>query len=111
MSSMLKPVKQYREVLYKTCYGVWSPSEHAKEIYNLRMTQIDPTFVPIESFTFSCPAITRHDTILVAIYKELGAAFDDEYSNTSLIRIPINCDYYIQEEEDADGIEKVVVKN
>ena len=111
MSSMQINNSEFIEVLYNTCYGGWSPSPLATELYKIRMKEKYPNFISDESFSFYFPQSYRHDPILVQIFKELGAEFDDEYSRTQLVSIPkIYIERYsITEDPEADGIEKVVI--
>jgi len=91
-------------VLYNSCFGGWEPSIHARELYNARMQDIDPEFVPIYY-----DEMKRHDPILVEIYQELGEEFDNEsYSKTKITYIEKKYENYYHI-SDNDGNEKVII--
>ena len=95
-------------VLYNNCHGGWSPSQQAIELYNRRMTQLNPTYKPITDLDLE--NVNRHDPILVQIYHELGKDFDGHYySQTQIEYIDEKyADYYHL--QDFDGYETVVVE-
>ena len=95
-------------ILYNACYGGWSPSKQAAELYNTRMTNLDPSFVPIDgAFDMSC--LERHDPLLIEIYQELGDAFDSsKVSNTKVAMFSNKYkDFYVIREY--DGLETVAI--
>ena len=95
-------------VLYNACYGGWSPSKKAAELYNMRMTDQDPSFVHIDgAFDMSC--LERHDPLLIEIYQELGDEFDSsKVSNTKVAMFSNKYkDFYVIREY--DGLETVSI--
>ena len=92
------------QILYNICYGGFSPSNKAVELYNLKKMEIDPSFQGI----LSCMLIDRHDPILVQIHHELGRNFDVSYSNTNVFLLDKKYkNYYVINEY--DGMEMVSV--
>ena len=84
------------EVLINNCYGGWSMSSKAKNLYKLRKTE-------------NSNNRRRSDPILIQIYKELGDEFDSEkHSKTGIVKIPKKYEkYYIISEY--DGLESVEI--
>ena len=92
------------QILYNVCYGGFSPSDKAVELYNLRKLEIDPSYQCI----LSCVLIDRDDPILVKIYHELGRNFDVNYSNTNVFLLDKKYkNYYVINEY--DGMEMVSI--
>ena len=86
------------EVLLNDCYGGWSISNKANNLYKLRKTENSTNYLS-----------RRSDPIFVQIYKELGDEFDGVgHSNTGIEKIPKKYEnhYYISE---YDGLEKVEI--
>ena len=82
------------EVLFNDCYGRWTPSEKAVELYvKTRGEGIG----------------SRHDPVLVDIFKKLGNRFDaNDLSETAIKKIPKKYkDYY--EIRENDGLEMVAI--
>jgi hypothetical protein len=93
-------LEDYIEVLYNGCYGGYSESEKAIELYDFRKKEMN---------IFDEYFIERHDPILVKIYHEMGDDFNEnKYSKIKIKRIPKkyeNC-YRIEE---YDGLENVII--
>jgi hypothetical protein len=85
------------EVLYNACYGGWSISEKAYELYKTRNNNLSPRIRR---------NIIRTDPILIQIYHELGADFDTKYSKTEIDIFPKKYADYITIKE-YDGLETV----
>ena len=87
------------QILYNSCYGGWSLSNKAYELYNLRKNENSNK---LKVYT------RRSDPILIQIYYELGDEFDDKYSRTMVETIPKKYEYcyYIQA---YDGLENVII--
>ena len=86
------------EVLLNDCYGGWSISNKALQLYKLRKTNNSSNYVR-----------RRSDPLLIQIYKELGNEFDGEkYSKTGIEKIPKKYEnyYFISE---YDGLETVEI--
>ena len=86
------------EVLLNDCYGGWSISSKAKELYTLRRTENSNNYLS-----------RRSDPIFIQIYKELGDKFDGmRHSKTRIEKIPKKYEnhYYISE---YDGLERVEI--
>lgn len=64
------------EILYNDCYGGWSPSKKACELYNIKMLKLDTSFVPV--MPNNILYVDRHDPVLVQVYRELGREFDEK---------------------------------
>ena len=84
------------EILINICFGGWTMSKKAIGLYKLR----NPENV-FKDFS-------RHDPILVQIYKELGNEFDDRYSKTIIIKILKKYENYYDIDE-YDGRESVKI--
>jgi hypothetical protein len=69
------------EILYNICYGGWTISKKAIELYKLRNPNYNLTENEFDYY------FNRQDTILIQIYKELGNDFDDKYSKTKIKKI------------------------
>ena len=98
------------QILYNSCYGGWCPSKKAIDLYNVRMTGINPNFKNIDKY--SIDNVSRHDPILVEVYNELKEEFDygegEKYSKTELETIPAKyTNYYVICEY--DGLENVSI--
>jgi hypothetical protein len=82
------------EILYNNCYGSWSLSSKADQLYKLRHTNYNLDY--------------RDDPILVQIYKELGDEFDNKYSETKIWKIPKKYkNYYYISEYDGNECVKI----
>ena len=93
-------------VLYNNCYGGYIISDKALKLYNSKMKEIEPKFIPIIDSTNLF--YNRHNQVLVDIYNELGKEFNVEYSNIKVKKIPkIYENHYIIREY--DGLEEVVI--
>jgi hypothetical protein len=89
------------KVLYNDCYGGWSLSDKAKELYKIRKLNIDNSN--------KLPYLTRRsDPILIQIFDELGNEFDGKYSRTNVDKIDKKYEYYYDIEE-YDGKENVII--
>jgi len=68
-------------VLYNNCYGGFSVSNKAKQIYNERMSEENPEYKSKNMNGFYddfYDTTRRHDPLLVSIYHELGEKFNGE---------------------------------
>jgi hypothetical protein len=91
-------------IMYNGCYGGWSPSHKALELYKERRKKSDKTFGSDELWSYH---LTRDDPLLVQLFYELGKAFDtDDYSKTRIALIPKQYihSYYLTND---DGLERV----
>ena len=97
------------EIMVNSCYGGWSPSAKAIELYHSLVLKTNPDFSEEELNTIIFNRRYRHDPILVQIFKELGDEFDEDFSKTRLVSISKKYEkfYSITEDEEADGIETV----
>lgn len=101
-------------VLYNNCYGGFSLSKKAKELYNERMSQLDPEYKPRsvdDYYDDFYDTAFRHDPLLVSIYHELGEEFNGEkYTKIKIKMIPKKYEnaYIIHE---YDGLESVSLDN
>lgn len=89
--------KEEIEVLYNDCYGGWTLSNKAKELYKLRKNNLSNTYIS-----------KRSDPILIQIYYELGDKFDDKFSKTNIKKIDKIYEKYYDIEE-YDGLESVII--
>lgn len=97
------------KVLYNTSLGRWFPSTKAINLYNIRMKELNPKFNPLDLDLFDTCNFTRHDPVLVQIYRELGKEFDNDNSKTSCASIhKKHVNYYNIEDYD-DGCERVII--
>ena len=84
-------------VLINVCYGDWTPSELAMELYNNRRAELCAKvpalqYVPVK-YTYQ---IARHDQIMVDVWRELGDEFDKESKD---------CNGCMQRISDTHGVE------
>jgi len=84
------------EILINIRFGGWTMSKKAIGLYKLRNPENE-----FKDFS-------RHDPILVQIYKELGNEFDDRYSKTIIIKILKKYENYYDIDE-YDGRESVKI--
>jgi len=89
------------EILYNACYGGWSPSAKARELYKIRKIHTDQN----KSNTYISK---RSDPLFIQIYYELGDEFDDKYSRTQIIKIPKIYENYYDIDE-YDGLESIII--
>ena len=89
--------KEEIEVLYNDCYGGWTLSNKAKELYKLRKNNLSNAYIS-----------KRSDPILIQIYNELGDKFDDKFSKTNIKKIDKIYEKYYDIEE-YDGLESVII--
>jgi hypothetical protein len=96
--------EELMDVLCNNCHGVFSISDKAIDIYNMRKG-VNSNHNPIQSGFY----LSRHDPVLLQIYHELGKDFNyKDYSNIITVKIPKkykNC-YKISE---YDGLEQVII--
>jgi len=85
------------EVLYNGCYGGWTLSEKAKELYNIRKLKNTEKYLS-----------RRSDPVLIQIYYELGDEFDGKYSKTKIEKIPKKYAFFYDINE-YDGLETVTI--
>lgn len=90
---------QMREIVINTCYGGFGLSEKAKKIYCEKM-KID--YVKFDDYRLS-----RTDTLLVEIIKELGAEANDFYANLEIVSLPVGTKYRICEYDGLEHIETI----
>lgn len=96
-------------VLYNSCYGGFTISEHAIKTYNIKMLEIDSNYKPIEVDTQECyKRVKRHDPIMIEVYNQIGFYFNTGYSNVKVEYIKKKYEdfYYISE---YDGLESVKI--
>jgi hypothetical protein len=79
------------DVLYNGCYGGFSLSQKAADLYNERMITMNKIngktdYKKIGKYDFY--SYKRHDPLLVQIYNELGNEFNTSYSKVKIITIP-----------------------
>lgn len=91
-------------VLYNSCYGGWTPSDEALEVYNLRSRELNNTAADLKYLD----GLPRHDPLLVQVFHELGSRFDGEYSKTKVEKIAKKYENYYSIHE-YDGLEDVWV--
>ena len=89
------------EILINIRFGGWTMSKKAIGLYKLRNPEN-------EFKDFSRHDLSRHDPILVQIYKELGNEFDDRYSKTIITKILKKYENYYDIDE-YDGRESVKI--
>lgn len=78
-------------VLYNKCYGGYSLSDKAIQLYNEKMSKLNPEYKPIKlgedklDEDYECMyslETERHNPVLVEIYKEIGKEINEgKYSN------------------------------
>lgn len=83
------------EIIINACFGGFGLSELALNKY--RLLSGNPDISPYE--------ISRTDSILIEIIKELGEAGNGDYAELKIIEIPDDIDWEIDE---YDGMEKAV---
>ncbi len=89
-------------VLYNTCYGGFSISKKAIDIYNKRS--------PENKIKYPCYFTLRHNGLLVDIYKEIGSAeFSDEKASAISVKYIDSkyTDFY--DITEYDGLESVKI--
>lgn len=94
-------------LIYNNCYGGYIISKKVLKLYNKKMKEMNPDFVPIVNSTNLF--YNRHDPVLVDIYNEFGNKLNEEYTDVKLKKIPkIYENHYTI--KDYDGLEKVVIE-
>jgi len=100
-------------VLYNTCYGGFSLSKKAADLYNERMIALNTINGNTNGKTdykkmgqYDFYSYDRHDPLLVEVYNELGNEFNSSYSKVKIVKIPNKYqNHYIINEY--DGLENV----
>lgn len=104
-------------VLYNNQYGGYGLSDKAIQLYNEKMSRLDPEYKPIkfgddkvdeDYSSISFLEYERHNPVLVEIYKEIGKEINDDCSNIVIKEIPKKykkC-YTISE---YDGLESICI--
>jgi hypothetical protein len=107
MSSFIIPKKEEEEtidILFSKCSGGgYHPSKKAVELFNERKKQINPDFIPIvPGLSF----LTRHDPVLVQIFREIGVEFNGKYCSMEIETIPKKYEnfYYVREYDGEESI-------
>ena len=94
---------KYFQVLHNTCYGGFSLSEKAYELYHKRKKMHDPTY---EEVWYR--EIPRHDPELIKIYYELGCHFGGTFSAIEVTQIERKYENFYEIKE-YDGLESVYI--
>jgi hypothetical protein len=94
-------------VLYNNCYGGYIISNKVLKIYNKKMKEINPDFIPIVDSTNLF--YQRHNPVVVQIYNEIGKEFNESFTDVKIKKIPkIYENHYII--NDYNGLEKVEIQ-
>jgi len=95
------------KVVINACYGGFSLSRYASEIFNNKKglkrgdeEYVDPKYGQIW-------AIDRHDPDLIAVIEELGNDANGEYAELKIVEIPDNTLYEIEEYDGTEWIAEI----
>jgi hypothetical protein len=91
---------QTRKVVINTCFGGFSLSDKATELYAEQKG-----IVPVDVIPYDIP---RDDSTLVAIVEQLGDEANGRFARLKVVEIPADVQWVVQE---YDGVEWVAEKH
>ena len=88
------------KIVINTCYGGFSLSPEAEQLYKERKGITDPNWYYWD--------VERNDPVLVQIVEEMGSAAEGSYAELTIVDIPEDVEWTVQE---YDGNEWVAEKH
>ena len=97
---LLEEIRGIRRVVINRCYGGFSLSDEAINLYKNRVGITDPDWYSGD--------VARDDLTLVAVVRELGMAANGSCAKLKIVEIPAEIEWQI---EDYDGNEWIAEKH